>query len=109
VSSVEPDDAEIAALRAQAAQADLVILATDAAHLRPAQADLAHAILGLGLPTVTVALRTPWDLPTYAESTTHVCSFGVLAPTMAAVAAALFGQRAFTGSLPVALRQPVAH
>jgi hypothetical protein len=33
----------------------------------------------------------------------------VLAPTMAALAAALFGERAFTGRLPVSLRQPVAH
>lgn len=105
----EPSAAEIASLRTQAAAADLVVLGTDAAHLRPAQADLAHAILGLGLPTVTVALRTPWDLPTYPESATHVCSFGALAPTMAALAAALFGQGAFTGSLPVAVSQPVAH
>jgi len=105
----EPGAAEIASLRALAQRTDLVILGTDAAHLRPAQAELARAILGLGRPTVTVALRTPWDLPTYPESTTHVCSFGVLAPTMAALAAALFGERAFTGRLPVRLRQPVAH
>jgi beta-N-acetylhexosaminidase len=109
IAEPEPDAAEIANLRAQAATADLVVLGTDAAHLRAAQADLADAILGLGLPTVTVALRTPWDLPTYPESATHVCSFGVLGPTMDALAAALFGQRAFTGRLPVSLRQPVAH
>jgi beta-N-acetylhexosaminidase len=105
----EPGAAEIASLRALAQGADLVILGTDAAHLRPAQADLARAILDLGRPTVTVALRTPWDLVAYPESATHVCAFGVLAPTMAALAAALFGERAFTGRLPVSLRQPVAH
>jgi beta-N-acetylhexosaminidase len=109
VVAPEPSAAEIASLCTQAATADLVVLGTDAAHLRPAQADLAHAILGLGLPTVTVALRTPWDLPTYPGSATHVCTFGALAPTMTALAAALFGRGAFTGKLPVAVGQPVTH
>ena len=84
VMSVEPDEAEIAALRAQAAQSDLVILGTDAAQLRPAQADLAHALLSLGVPIVTVALRTPWDLTAYPESASHVCSYGILAPALGA-------------------------
>ena len=103
VMSVEPDEAEIAALRAQAAQSDLVILGTDAAQLRPAQADLAHALLSLGVPIVTVALRTPWDLTAYPESASHVCSYGILAPTIDALAAALFGKRDFEGRLPVKL------
>jgi beta-N-acetylhexosaminidase len=103
-TSVEPDAVEIAALREQAASADLVLLGTDAAHLRPAQAELARALLSLGRPMITVALRTPWDLAAYPESAVHVCSFGILAPTMDALAAALFGQRDFGGRLPVAIR-----
>jgi beta-N-acetylhexosaminidase len=101
--SIEPDAAEIAALRAQAAQSDLVILGTDSTQLRPAQAELAHALLALGVPIVTVALRTPWDLAAYPESASHLCSFGILAPTMDALAAALFGERDFEGRLPVKL------
>jgi len=107
LASVEPEDAEIAALRARAASADLIVLGTDAAHLRPAQAELAQAILGLGLPTVTVALRTPWDIGAYPESDSHVCTYGILAPTTEALAAGLFGEREFVGTLPVADRQTV--
>ena len=106
-ASVEPEDAEIAALRARAASADLIVLGTDAAHLRPAQAELAQAILGLSLPTVTVALRTPWDIGAYPESDSHVCTYGILAPTIEALAAGLFGEREFVGTLPVADRQTV--
>ena len=103
VSSVEPDATEIAALRVRAAAADLVVLGTDAAHLRPAQAELARALLSLGRPLMTVALRTPWDLAAYPESATHVCSFGILPPTIEALAAALFGEADFEGRLPVVL------
>ncbi|MEP7379542.1 MAG: glycoside hydrolase family 3 C-terminal domain-containing protein, partial [Chloroflexota bacterium] len=105
--NAEPDATEIAALRAQAAQADAVILGTDAAHLRPGQAELARAILALGVPTVTIALRTPWDITVYPEAASHICCYGILAPTMEALAAALFGQQPFQGKLPVALPQVV--
>jgi beta-N-acetylhexosaminidase len=103
VASVEPDAVEISALRARAAGADLVLLGTDSAHLRPDQAELARALLSLGRPMLSVALRTPWDLAAYPASATHACSFGVLAPTMEALAAALFGERDFEGRLPVSL------
>ncbi|MDL2335357.1 MAG: glycoside hydrolase family 3 N-terminal domain-containing protein [Chloroflexota bacterium] len=105
--SVEPDATEIAVLRTQAARADVVILGTDAAHLRPGQAELARSILALGVPCVTVALRTPWDITAYPESASHVCAYGILAPTIEALAAALFGEQPFWGNLPVALQQAV--
>jgi len=103
VASVEPDATEIAALRERAASADLVLLGTDAAHLRPAQAELARALISLGRPVVTISVRTPWDLAAYPQSVTHVCSFGILPPTMEALAAALFGERDFEGRLPVGI------
>jgi beta-N-acetylhexosaminidase len=107
VTSVEPDAAEIAVLRARATGANLLILGTDAALLRPAQADLAHALLATGVPVVTVALRTPWDLESYPEAAVHVCAYGILPPTTEALAAALFGEFGFEGRLPVRLRQAV--
>ena len=96
-----PDD--IAAVRARLAEYDLVVVGTIAAHLQPEHAALAQAVLDAGRPTVTVALRTPWDLPTYPSAATHVCSFGILAPTTEALAAAMFGERPFSGRLPVEL------
>jgi beta-N-acetylhexosaminidase len=80
----------------------VVVLGTAAAHLQPAHAALAAAVLA-GRPTVTVALRTPWDLATYPAARTHVCSYGILPPTMEALAAALVGEADFSGRLPVQL------
>ncbi len=96
-----PREAELAALPARLAAFDLVIVGTCAAHLRPAQATLAAAALASGTPTVTVALRTPWDLLAYPSARTHVCSYGILPPSMEALAATLLGEAPFTGRLPV--------
>ena len=96
-----PSDSDIASLSTGLAGYDLIVLGTVSAHLLPAQAALARQILGLGRPTVTVALRTPWDLFAYPQAATHVCSFGILPPTMEALGGALFGETPFTGRLPV--------
>ncbi len=98
-----PSGEEIAGIAQRIAAYDLVILGTFSAHLQPAQAELASAVLAARRPTVTVALRTPWDLTAYPESTTHICSFGILPPTTEALAAALFGESPFQGRLPVQL------
>lgn len=96
-----PTPAEIAGACDGIAGHDLVVLGTNAAHLQPAQAEMARAVLSVGRPTLTVALRTPWDLPEYEQSRTHVCTFGILPPSMEALAAALFGESEFIGRLPV--------
>ena len=80
---------------------DLVVVGTFSAHLQAAQARLAAAVLASGRPTVTVALRTPWDLLAYPSARTHVCSYGILPPSMEALAAALLGEAPFVGRLPV--------
>ncbi|MCI0581898.1 MAG: glycoside hydrolase family 3 protein [Chloroflexi bacterium] len=101
--SPEPSSAEIAAARDAVRGADLAIVATDAASFRPGQAALARAVIGTGVPVVTVALRTPFDLAGYPEAETHACTFGRLEPSMAAVAAALVGRIPFRGRLPAAV------
>ena len=68
------------------------MVGTFSAHLQPAQAALASALLSAGKPTVTIALRTPWDLLAYPSARTHICSYGILPPTMEALAAALLGE-----------------
>ena len=60
-----PGEADIAGIGERLAPFDLVVVGTFAAHLQPAQAALAAAVLAAGKPTVTVALRTPWDLLAY--------------------------------------------
>jgi beta-N-acetylhexosaminidase len=79
------------------------VLGTAAASLDPAQAELADAVISTGVPTITVALRTPFDLAVYPAATTHACTYGILRPSLDALAAALFGRIAFCGNLPVRL------
>ncbi len=96
-----PGEADIAGLGEPLAAFDLVVVGTFSAHLQPSQAELASAVLASGKPTVTVALRTPWDLVAYPIARTHLCSYGILPQTMEAVAAALLGEVPFEGRLPV--------
>jgi beta-N-acetylhexosaminidase len=96
-----PGEADIAGLGHRLATFDLLLVGTFSAHLQPAQARLAEAALATGKPTVTVALRTPWDLLAYPSARTHVCSYGILPPSMEALAAALMGESPFVGRLPV--------
>jgi beta-N-acetylhexosaminidase len=96
-----PGEADIAGLGERLATFDVVLVGTFSANLQPAQAALAAAVLGLGKPTITIALRTPWDLLAYPSARTHVCSYGILPPSMEALAAALLGEASFAGRLPV--------
>jgi beta-N-acetylhexosaminidase len=102
-SELAPSSNEIAGLREQVADCDLLVLGTISAHLQPGQAELAHALLDLGRPTVTVALRTPWDLPAYPQAATHLCTYSLLPASVEALAAGLWGEIALAGRLPVEL------
>ena len=103
ITSAELPASEIAALHERATGYDLVVLGSVAAHLQRSHAELARAVLAAGRPTITVALRTPWDLLAYPEARAHAATYGCLAPTTDALAAALFGESDFRGRLPVSL------
>jgi beta-N-acetylhexosaminidase len=103
VVAQDPDPAEITAVRAAAASAEVIVVGTISASLQPGQVALVEALLSLGRPTVTVALRTPWDLEAYPAATTHACTYSVLEPSLTALADALFGLAPFPGGLPVRL------
>ena len=104
----DPDDDEVAEAVRMATQHDLVVVGTlDAS---PGQSALVRRVLATGTPTVTVAMRTPYDLASYPESSTHLCTYGILEPSVDALVAALFGER-IMGRLPVAVPNlyPVGH
>jgi beta-N-acetylhexosaminidase len=103
ITAHEPTDAEIAALREKVAQYDLLILGTISASMNPAQGKLAHALLATSVPTVTVALRTPYDIGIYPQAQTHVVTYSILQPSMRALAAALWGKAQFEGQLPASI------
>jgi len=96
-----PGEADLAGLGERLRSVDIAVVGTISAHLQPTEAALAAAVLASGTPTVTVALRTPWDLLAYPSARTHVCTYGILPPSMEALAAALLGEEPFSGRLPV--------
>lgn len=97
----DPDAAEIAATRAAASTADMLVIGTISASLQPGQVALVESLLTLGRPTVTAALRTPWDADAYPAAGTHVCTYSLLEPSLVALADGLFGRAPFPGHLPV--------
>jgi beta-N-acetylhexosaminidase len=96
-----PTSDEIAALRERLAGVDLLVLGTINASMQPEQAALVNELLQLGIPTVTVALRTPYDLAAYPLSRTHLCTYSIQPASLDALAAALFGKFEPAGKLPV--------
>jgi beta-N-acetylhexosaminidase len=98
-----PTAAEIASLRHKVAGYDLLIVGTLSASMDGMQAELVNGLLETAVPTITVALRTPYDLTVYPEAKTHVCTYSILPAAMTALAAALFGAIPFVGRLPVRL------
>jgi beta-N-acetylhexosaminidase len=100
LSSLNPDDGEIAAIRSAAAGHDLIVVGTISASLHPGQARLVEALLQTGVPAVTIALRTPFDLAAYPAAGVHICTYGIHEPSLRAAAEALFGVAGFSGRLP---------
>jgi len=97
----EPAEEDIRAAREAAAGAAIVVVATLATNVQPSQARLVEALLETDTPTVTVAMRTPYDLADYPRSATHLCSYSIVPASVGAVADALFGQAPIGGRLPV--------
>jgi beta-N-acetylhexosaminidase len=99
-----PSDAEIAGLARRTGDHEVIVVGTTAAHLEPAQSALVDALLARTTGTVvTVALRTPFDLGAYPSSRAHLSTYGILAPSLDALAAILFGRAPAVGRLPAAV------
>jgi beta-N-acetylhexosaminidase len=101
VYSPSPDSGEIALAVGLASSADIVIVATAAATIEQAQAELVHAVLGANERTIVVALRTPFDLALLPQVPTYVCAWSVNEASVRAVAHAIAGSAAISGKLPV--------
>jgi beta-N-acetylhexosaminidase len=110
VDSIVLDDAvtaaEIAGIRERARDAGLTVLGTVDAPGRPSIVALARGLAGDGGLLVGVALRAPWDADAYPEVGTVLATYGIQAPSLAALAGALFGGVPITGRVPVRLASP---
>ena len=73
--------------------------------LERAQAALVDAMLSTGVPAVTAALRTPYDLAMYPRAETHLCTYSLLPEPLEALAGALFGELPCPGILPVSFER----
>ena len=100
---MSPDAAAVRALREKIAGYDLAVVGTINAAAHAGQADLVKALLKQGTPTIAVAMRMPYDIAAYPSAPTYVCTYGILPPSMEALADALFGRTPFVGRLPVSL------
>src|SRR4029077_14553119 len=88
VVAVSPGDAEIAGLRRRAGSFDAVVVGTIEAHRQAAQAALVRAIVATGVPTIAVALRTPWDAAAYPAGVPAICTYSILRDPLEALARA---------------------
>lgn len=103
VIPMNPLDADIAGLRHQAADYDLIVIGTIDAARHPGQAALVQTLLEGPAPVVVVALRLPYDLQAFPNAPTYACTYSILPPALHALAAALFGKIPFAGRLPVTM------
>ncbi|WP_370325683.1 glycoside hydrolase family 3 protein [Euzebya sp.] len=106
----DPDGGKVDEAVRRAASADVVVLGTIDAHAHPGQAALAGALAGTGRPLVTTSLRVPADLAVLPDSTTHLATYGILRPSLDALAAVLVGAAPARGRLPIdVVRYPRGH
>jgi len=103
VTGHPPTADEIAAARQRASEADLVVIGTINAWFDAAQAELVEALLGTGVPVITVSLRVPFDLARYPSAATHLCTYSILPPSLDALVNGLMGEIPFRGRLPAAV------
>jgi len=102
-TSADPTGQEIDDLLAQLNPTDLVLIGTVNACAQPGQAALVEAVLRSGRPTIVAAMRLPYDLAAFPSARTCLCTYSVLAPSMKALAAVLFGAARAEGKLPVTI------
>jgi beta-N-acetylhexosaminidase len=100
-----PSDDEIAGARARAraGEVDAVVVGTIDGHRDPPQLQLVRALAATGVPTVAVAMRTPWDIVGYPAGVAAFCTYSILPASLEALASALAGRKGFPGRLPVAI------
>jgi beta-N-acetylhexosaminidase len=98
-----PSRTEIGSLKEALTGYDRIVIGTINAFSTPTQADLVREVLDLPVPCVVVALRLPYDLILLPDISTYICSYGILEPSMRALAKALFGKIQFHGHLPVSI------
>ena len=71
--------------------------------LSPAQVRLLEAVRGRGPPMIVVAHRSPYLLRQIPDADAYLCTYGAAEVSQRAAIAALFGETAVRGKLPITL------
>lgn len=98
-----PTSADIAHIVELGRDGRTVIVGTVDAASSPRQAELVRTLVAAGVPTVVIALRSPYDLLQFPEAPTCLATYGIVPGTLEAVAGILSGKARAQGRLPVAL------
>ncbi len=106
VAPLNPTRAQARALAAATAACDAAIVGTFDAVTFPGQAGLVAEVAAAGRarrPCIMVALRSPYDVTLAPAGIAVVCTYGIQAPQMEALADGLLGKIPFAGTLPIQL------
>ncbi|MFN8435515.1 MAG: glycoside hydrolase family 3 N-terminal domain-containing protein [Anaerolineales bacterium] len=87
----------------QVREYDVIVMGTINAYAEEKQAEFVRQLLQMGKPVIIIAMRLPYDLAVFPQASTYVCTYGILEPSMRAVAKAVFGHSEMTGRLPVSI------
>ncbi|SDL59967.1 beta-N-acetylhexosaminidase [Glycomyces sambucus] len=101
VTGDDPGAAAIGAAAAAAAGRDLVVVATRNVRAGSPQADLVAALLDGPAPVVTAAVGTPYDAAHLGAVNASLAAYSYAAPSLEALAKAIAGNLAPSGTLPV--------
>jgi beta-N-acetylhexosaminidase len=99
---LNPTGDQIAAIVAAAGNADVVVIGTRGAGMRPQQVALVRAVAAVR-PVVVVALGTPYDLLAMPEIPAYMAAYGEVPASLDAVGRVLVGLLSPRGRLPVDL------
>ena len=102
ITAKDPDEAEIAAVAAHAAQFDQIVLNTCNGHLFQGQIALAKALAQTGKPLTVVALRNPYDIPMLPDCLCKIAAYDYSTPAFMALEEVFRGGE-MTGKSPVSL------
>ncbi len=98
-----PDDQEIDRVLSLIQTSKHIIIGTINACSNPSQTALVKQVLASGKPVIIVSLRLPYDLVEFPDAPCYLCTYGLLDPSLQAVAKAIFGKKPITGKLPVTI------
>jgi beta-N-acetylhexosaminidase len=98
---MEPSASDVDALKQKAVGCDLVVIGTISAAQHRGQAELVRSLVDAGIKVIAVAMRLPNDITAYPEAPTYICTYSIQPASVEALADALWGRIAFSGTLPM--------